>query len=66
VRSRDGRPLTREDLPSHPNQFFDEWRAVTVPFTIEWNSAWGRHLRRELRRLGWRLERVEYWRVSWQ
>ncbi len=66
MRSRDGRPLRGCDIPAHPCEWFDEWKAIATPWSHEWNSDWGRVVRAELKRLGWRPVRVARWRVEWR
>ena len=66
MRSNYGRPLCPQDLPEHPDPLSSSWLGITALWSLEWHSAWGRALRAELKRLGWRPVRVDSMRVHWE
>ena len=65
LRSNYGQGLTRDMLPTHPDELFYEWLSITATWSSEWNSDWGRHLRKELKRLGFKPLKVDTMTVRW-
>ena len=66
MRSNDGRPLAGCDVPQHPCEYFDEWRAITALWSFEYHSDWGKLIRADLRRLGWHPVRIDSMTIRWR
>lgn len=66
MRSNDGRALQAGDLPAHPCGYFCEWRAITALWSYEYQSEWGKLVRAELQRLGWRRVRIDSMTIAWR